>query len=75
MERSKIELLVLANVVVGTSLLVEPVEALVAGVWQIFLVRAPRDSSVLEQVGDGGDVLGDLDEWVIVKTEVVTAMA
>jgi hypothetical protein len=75
MERNQVELLVLANVVVGTSLLVEPVEALVAGVGQIFLVRAPRDSSVLEQVGDGGDVLGDLGEWVIVKTEVVTAMA
>lgn len=64
----------LADVVVGTGLLVDPVEALVAGVGHIFLVRTPRDSPILEQVDDGGDVLGDLGERVIVETEVVTAI-
>lgn len=66
--------LVLADVIVGTGLLVHPVEALVTTVGHIFLVHGPRDVLILEQVNNGRDVLGDLGERVIVKTEVVTAI-
>ena len=40
-------LLVLANVVVGTSLLVDPVETLVASVGQVFLVQRPGNTLIL----------------------------
>jgi hypothetical protein len=65
---------VLANIVVGTGLLVDPVETLVASVGHIFLVQRPRDSPVLKQVDDRGDVLRDLGEWVTIKAEVVTTI-
>jgi hypothetical protein len=64
---------VLANVVIGTGHLVDPVKALVSRVRQIFLVQGPRDSLVLEQVNHRGDVLRDLDERITVKPEVVSA--
>jgi hypothetical protein len=42
--------LVLADIVIGTSLLFDPVKALVTGIGHVFLVETPRDASLLEQV-------------------------
>lgn len=72
-ETKKEELLVLANIVVRASLLVDPCEALVSTVWQVLLVDTPADLLVLEQIDDGGDILRHSDEWVAVQAEVVTA--
>ena len=63
----------LANVIVVAGLLVDIGETLVTRVRHILLVGAPRDTSVLEQINDGGDVAGDLDEVVVLHAEVVTA--
>nr|POF15493.1 hypothetical protein CFP56_48688 [Quercus suber] len=65
---------VLSDVVVGTSVLVLPSEALEARVWHVFLVRAPGDEPLVEQVGDGRDVAGDGVEVVVVHSEVLTSV-
>ena len=65
--------IMLADIIVSTSNLVDPSEALVAGIRHILLVHAPRNSLVLEEIDDGRDVFWDLGEWVAVKTEVVTS--
>ena len=64
----------LTNVVIGTGLLVEPVEALVSSVGHIFLVHGPRNMPVLKQVNYRGDILRDLSERVIIKTKVLSAI-
>jgi hypothetical protein len=66
-------LLVLANIVIGTSLLVDPVVTLVASVWHILLVETPANALVFKEINDRGDVLWDLGEWVTIKTKVITA--
>lgn len=61
---------VLAHVLVGAALRV-PV-ALVAGVGEVLLVLAPGDLLGVEQVGNGGDVGGQLVEVVVVHAEGLT---
>jgi hypothetical protein len=63
---------VLANVVIGTSLGVDPRETLETTVWHILLVQTPGDTLVLEQVDNRRNICGNLGEWVTVKTEVIT---
>jgi hypothetical protein len=66
-------LLVLANIIVCTRLLVNPLEALVATIWHIFLVKSPADAFILKKINNGRDVLRDSDEWITVESEVVAA--
>lgn len=63
---------VLANVVVGTGLLVAVIEALEAGVRHVLLVGAPRDALGLQQIHNGRDVGRDGDHVVMVDTVVVS---
>ena len=63
---------VLAHVVVGKSLLVGVVVALEAGVRDLLLVLAPRDTLGVQQISNGGDVGRHLVEVVIVHAESVT---
>jgi hypothetical protein len=65
---------VLTNVVIGTGLLVDPVETLVTSVGHIFLVHGPRNMPVLKQVNYRRDVLRYLGEGVIIKTEVLSVI-
>ena len=62
----------LANVVIGTSLGVDPGEALETGVWHILLVQAPADALVLEQIDNSGHILRNLSKCVTIETEVIT---
>ena len=62
----------LANVVIGTSLRIDPRETLETSVRHVFLVQTPADALVLEQIDNSGDILGNLSEWVAVETEVIT---
>lgn len=62
----------LAYVVIGTSLGIDPRETLETSVWHVFLVQTPADALVLEQIDNTGDILGNLNEWVAVETEVIT---
>ena len=63
---------VLAHIVVCSSLLVDPGESLIARVRHILLVQTPANSLVLEEINNGGDVCWNLGEWVTVKTEIIT---
>ena len=63
---------VLANVVVGTGLLVAVVEALEAGVRHVLLVGTPRDALGLQQIYNGGDVGWDGGHVVMVDAVVVS---
>jgi hypothetical protein len=64
---------VLADVVVGIGLLVGVVEALETSIGETLLVFTPRDSLGVQKIHDGGDVGGNLDEVVIVHSELVTS--
>lgn len=64
---------VLADVVVGTSLGVDVLEALVAGVGHVLLVVAPRDAAVLEQVDDGRHVEVERVQVIVLHAKVVTS--
>jgi len=63
---------VLADVIVGTVLLVDPCEALEACVWHIFLVEAPADALVFKKVNDGRYIFWDGSERIAIKTEIVS---
>lgn len=63
----------LADIVVGTGLLVGIVEALEARKRHVLLVFRPRDALGVEQVDHRRDVLGDLPEVVIVHAKVIAA--
>jgi hypothetical protein len=63
---------VFTNVVIGTSFGVDPRETLVPRVWHILLIKTPADTLVLEQVDNSADILGNLGEWVTIKTEIIT---
>lgn len=65
--------IVLADVVVGIGLLVGVVEALETSVGETLLVFTPRDSLGFQHINDGGDVLGNLIEVVVVHSELVTS--
>lgn len=67
------DILVLADIVVGTGLLVSPLEALETRVRHVLLVQRPTDALVLEKVDYRRDVRGHRSEWVTVETEVVSA--
>lgn len=62
----------LANVIVGESLLVGVVEALEAREWNMLLVLGPRDFLGLEQVHNSSNVGRGLVKIVVVHTEGVT---
>lgn len=64
-------LLVLSDIVICTVLLVHPSEPFKTGVWHIFLVQAPADSSFLEQINNGRNILRNLGERVSIETKVV----
>lgn len=64
---------VLPHVVICTGLLVNPGEPLKARVGHVFLVRAPADVLIFQEVRDCGDVARHTIEGIIVHTEVVTA--
>lgn len=68
----KHERVVLADIVVCISILVGVIVALVAGVWQVLLVLAPRDTLGVEKINNGGDIFRDLVEVVIVHSKGVT---
>lgn len=61
---------VLADVVVGLSLLIDPSESLKAGVGHIFLVRSPRDVLVLKEINHSRDIFVNLVEVVIAVLQV-----
>lgn len=65
--------LVLPDVVLLASLLIDPGKALEAGVRQVFLILAPADALVFQQVDHSRHVGRYGIEGVIVHTEVVTA--
>jgi hypothetical protein len=69
----KHERVVLADIVACISILVGVIVALVAGVWQVLLVLAPRDTLGIEKINNGGDIFRDLVEVVIVHSKGVTA--
>lgn len=56
---------VLADIVVGLGLLVDPAVPLEARVGHIFLVSTPGDAAVLEKIDHGGDSVGNLVESVL----------
>jgi len=64
---------VLADIVICTSLGVDPRKSLVATVWQVLLVQTPRDASLLEQVHNGRYILGNGSEWVTIETEIFSS--
>lgn len=64
---------VLADIVVGASLLVLVSLALKSGKGHVFLVVAPRDASVQEKVVDGRDVVWQAKEVVVLHAKVVTS--
>lgn len=64
---------VLANVHVRLGLLVDPLEGSVSSVGHVLLVLSPRDLSGIKNIGNGGDVLGDLEVVVVVNTKVVSS--
>lgn len=64
---------VLADVVVGTGLGVDVLEALVAGVGHVLLVVAPRDATILEQVDDGRHVEVGRVQVIVLHAKVVTS--
>lgn len=65
--------IVLADVVVGIGLLVGVVEALETSIGKALLVFTPRDSLGVQSIHDGGDVLGNLVEVVVVHGKLVTS--
>lgn len=64
----------LANVVVCTSLLIDPSEPLEASVRHILLVKTPGDTLILEQVDNGADILRNLGEGITIESEIITEM-
>lgn len=67
-------LLVLANVVISTVLLVNPFESFVSSVGHIFLVQGPRDMLVLKKVNYRGDILRDCDEWITIEAKIISVI-
>lgn len=63
---------VLADIVVGASLLVDPRHTLETAVGLVFLVLGPRDALVLEEVNDGRHVGDDLVKVVVLHAKVIT---
>jgi hypothetical protein len=63
---------VLANVVVGARLLVDPSHAFEASIWHILLILGPRDTLVLKEINNGRDVSIDLAEVIVLHAKVVT---
>lgn len=61
---------VLAHVLVRSRL--GPAVALVSGVGHVLHVLAPGDTPGVEEIGNGGDIGGDLVPVVVVHAEVVT---
>lgn len=72
-DSDEVDLLVLPDVVLLSSLLINPGKALEAGVRHVFLILAPADSFVLQQINHGRDVGRNSMEGVIVHAEVVPA--
>jgi len=62
----KQDLLVFANIVIGTSLLIYPSKALKSRVRLVLLIHAPADSLVLEQVDHSRHIFGNLIECITV---------
>lgn len=67
------ERVVLADVVVGMGLLVGVVVALETSMGEMLLVFAPRNPLSLQHINDGGDVLWNLVEVVVVHGKLVTS--
>lgn len=55
----------LADIIICTSVLVDPTETLESSEWLVFLVLGPADTPVFQQINDAGHVVRNLAEGVI----------